>query len=371
MNNSIKKSLLFSIQICCVAFCFISCQDPIFSEIEQEIQLTDASIRGDVNGFTRLTVGDNDYLYLENNGVYVKAALPSKVTHITDGAWRRFTSIGDSYKAWDLVSDSKYIYIIASKWDDDEGVNDDGEQIEKSRIVLCSEGVKDGGYSPWQAVNMPENCYLLPLQGRTDTYYTSRIFSNNARSATGESTSDAKAYIRLWSDELGWAIYDLNGTEEPVLNEEAPNSSNVAFFYQGKTYFSSQQCATVNAFDNIVFTPYAENFDDGFTTTPVGSDALSIATVGNYILIGTNAGVRRRYYNGSILEHCELVTNTDSTLSEDYRIPMLFALTPGAESDIDTDIYAALTYNGTSGSTKVNHICLWAYYTERGKWNRE
>lgn len=102
---------------------------------------------------------------------------------------------------------------------------------------------------------------------------------------------------------------------------------------------------------------------------------LSAAKTKNSLLIGTDGGGIYR----AVLNSGETVTsvssfdnNGDAIMYPPYSVPCLLCLTPDKDEN-ECVIYAANIFRGSAVAVGANwdNRGLWAYYPERGNWNRE
>lgn len=102
---------------------------------------------------------------------------------------------------------------------------------------------------------------------------------------------------------------------------------------------------------------------------------LSATKTKDSLLIGTDGGgiYRVALKNGAIVKSTSSFSNNaDAIMYPPYSVPCLLCLTPD-KLESECVIYAANIFKGSAVAVGANwdNRGLWAYYPERGNWNRE
>ncbi len=359
MKNLFKSHIYIIFAAVC-ALLFTSCFDPIFYDINQEVELNSSQIDGDVNSIARF----GDYLITQNGYPWYKSA-----SSTTNGEWHKMASIPDGGTVWKIATDADYIYAISKTYEEDTDSSSDyeGELIQKSMHIYCMDTV-DG---EWEEVDVSSlGDYPVVLFGADSTTEANR-----------------HAYFRMYSSSssLTGKVYELNGTSTPTevtaSTTGLTTSTVAAACYNGTVYFSDYPAITAD--DTYLY--WANTSDTiyyGTSLTATGSkdvdcaDILSIAVTGDTLLLGTKSGAYHVSKNtdGSITSEASssFDTNARSILSSYYYIWVVFSLDPMANEE-DGTLYASTTYKGSASASATywDNQCLWAYYAGRGNWNCE
>ena len=109
-----------------VATLFCSCHDDLYGAINDEVELEDSGLQGDMNYIARF----GDYIVIANGDVYYKTNEPSTTTGLKNGQWKRMKNPTSEKGDYDIpattcfvASDSSYLYALTYIWQE----NDDGE----------------------------------------------------------------------------------------------------------------------------------------------------------------------------------------------------------------------------------------------------
>ena len=76
MKVNLNKNRIF-LTIIFTAFCvlnFSGCQDEIFNEIRDEIELEDSTVSGHINSIVRYQSGSTEYIVTQNGNLYYRPA---------------------------------------------------------------------------------------------------------------------------------------------------------------------------------------------------------------------------------------------------------------------------------------------------------
>ncbi len=385
-----KKIILTKINIILlssIAFLFslisISCHEPIFNMVMQEVKLEENGINGAIVSFTR---GGN-YLWLANGKLYAKDKTPSSISKKYNEQWKEIkrpsmtsTTEGTSSVTKYIATDSANIYILSFSFDE----NSNGANSVNKKY-LHTAPLSGGENLSWSEIDVSGLTENKSLNIKV-------IFDNQALD-----DSNRKAYITI-SDK----VYLLNGTLTPtqvtgnVIESDAKDIMNAIYFPgDGNTYFSKYYAMTAN--DKYIYYAatstnnshvsgtskifYANGWNNGKFTTDGGEvksvacDAgaiLDIAVTKNYLLLGTSSGLAHVPLSSNIPsdKKTKFSNNGDSIISE--YVFRLFVLEPEKEEE-KTDLYCtSFIYGSITGSSDVfDETGLYSFYPDRGNWNRD
>ncbi len=400
------KSVIIPL-IASMAVFFTSCNDVIFDTIREEVELSDAQLTGTVHSLVRVTDASTskEYLFATTNPkVWYKDITEAAengtdddsdadgVTTSENGHWQAFERPGDKYvllaanNAGEIYSRSVVI----------ESVTDDGENEPKTCYLRwCDTNNSENG---WQDVTYEDGSVVSATLASYSTKFV--IFGTNT----------PQNEHRYAFANIAGTIYKLEGGIATKIEE---SDSDTYYFYPGTTdgtdsttsiyssaisvatfdgskfYFSSSLAMTSNETastdaDYIYYADgkriyYRTSSDSAWSNSYVSSISTvkQIAIAKNKILVGTTAGLDAVAFASDSDQApgsstASLNANASSTLSSSYIINQLLVADP-SKSDSATDIYAASTFTGSSSSTSATrkNASMWAFYVNRGKWNRE
>ncbi len=366
---SIRK-ILISALLAASAFSFLSCDGVIFAEIRDEVELEEATIEGDINSIVRFKSGSNEYLFLDNSGIYRKDVTNGS-TGSTDssGSWIEVSRPSD-YVA-KVAADTNYVYALSANMEEDE---DEGENYPESVGVYYSSDLGVTWTAVTGLVNLSVNDEVL-----------NALFCTNAPKA-----ANRKAYFNH-----AGTVYQLDGGTATKLTTGSadvattPLTTSISCaYFSGDVYFSSGWAMTTNeTFDDDATYMYRTSSSNVYFTSDGSSwsgydyddSVLSLAVTKDYMLLGTDSGIARVKLTNGVManETTSFDTNASSALSSYYKIWAVLAVNP-AKNEISgvengTDIYASTTFTGSTSSTSATFesIGLWSYYPTRDEWNRE
>ena len=362
------------------ALLFSSCQDVIYANIRKEVSLKSATVKSDIRSIIRF----NDQFYCANGNIYRKSNGANYY-----GAWQR--SSAPSGQVLKLAADSTNIYALVgiSKEDLTEG-----ENVPVRRELWYS---NDG--SSWNKVTGVYGSGTIPYNNsaKIETY----LFCTNAIAS-----ANRKAYFIVRGGAAGYKAYELNGSgvsktwgsgtgetafsttnadEDPICNASNVSRSCVYDGSAVRFFTSTGSCTneTTTGYDGSEKIYY---YGDGGTlkwgemgsSTVKGSvgayaSVYSIGYTSDYLLVGTTSGLTHHPLTANVpgSSSRQFKTNADATLSTQYTILAILVVNP-EKTELSTAIYASQNYTGSgSNSAQFDHICMWAYYPERGEWNRD
>lgn len=377
MMNKRIHLLSLGLFTACALF-FTGCHDDIYYMINQEVTLETNGITGGINSIVRF--GTN--LYTQNGNVYCKdVSKTSSVSGLYNEQWKKIVDISSDatfsgMHCEYLASDAKYLYgFFAPNYH-----TDDGENEPETKNIYCT---ADG--ETWSKIDLSS----LGITDDNSVSYIKIIFCNRAVAA-----ADRIAYANLY-DTTTQAnhVYQLNGTSAPTLIADGTNNAGSATIaaarYKGAEYFSNYRAFTAN--DTYIYYAkngstiyYADTWDstNGYTLagteTGINEDDGSIydiAITSDYLLFGTSAGVTHVALANNLPANgtSDFSNNAASTLTSSYIVYNIFALDPTLP-EYSNDLYGTTEYEGSyssSTSALFNEIGLWAYYPNRGTWNKD
>ena len=350
-----KKIISITVLSIAALFLTVSCHDPIFYMISQEV-VQEEGLQGDINSMVKFKDGN---LYVANGKIYKKTATPSSSTGQYNGQWSESSTSGINGFVFFLAADNSNLYALAYQFtaDNDKSLN----RPSHIRLYASSNG------SSWTQVNIST---LTGLGDASDSYGqgAARIFDNKGTSA----------YIRLYNGETP-AVYKLNGTGVPTSTSAPANSlgaANTQFwtspaicYANSKYYFAHNSKTLYYSSTGTSDTSHSVELDCG--------DIQSIAATSDYLILGTNKGIARVKLNssGEPESHITNFPNNAESLVTGI-VPMVFVLDP-TQPEGHTDEYASMTVGGSLSSSPdtFDETGLYAFYPSRGGgvgvWNRD
>lgn len=374
LSRFLKKIFFASVMIFAV-FAFSSCQYVIYASIRKEVTLKDSSVEGVVRSIIRVSSGGTEYLYITNGGEIFRKPNSGNSADHSYGGWQKVCSnkdIGSSDYIMALAADSDHIYAFVAWWDEN---TDKGQNRWNARAIYASADGKE-----WTEVR---DIDTDPTDTEDDNPALYLFCTNTIKN------ENRSAYFNY--DGTG---YKLNGTNAPT--EEANASANkdkkddygaascafindkVEFAHASdKYYYYGSASCTNEAKDNDATIRYYSKggttlYWDGAVTGSRKADVhiYSLAVTADYILVGTAGGIEHYKLNadGSVGGEESFKTNADAIMSGGYEVNSLLVINP-EKNETETAIYAATDFEGRY--KQFDHACLWAYYPERGNWNRD
>lgn len=354
MNRSFFSKILISLSIVSGLF-LTGCNDPIFSEIRDEVSLTESKVAGDIKSIIRY----QDLLYVTNGDIMIKD--PSYNFHTP---WIK-TLAPLTGSAYNLAADKDYLYAIAVLFVD----NGNGYNIPTYRYIYY---YKDNS---WNLI-------------QTYTYNATEefvLFCTNS-----PNPEHRKAFVRV-----GTTVYELNGANMKAVTTSdygtVSQSARSCIWFKGTAgdghnniVFSDSVSITSNETkytdSTILYKPTGSFI--GYSTDGTNWNYLSMGTddiytvayTSDFLMLGTEEGIAHSAITDGIPYPgtTKYLTNADSALSSYYEIWALLAVNP-EKSEYETVSFAATDFSGSSSSTSAStkNIGLWGYYPSDRKWNRE
>lgn len=367
------KKFFFSFALICAAFFLGGCQDIIFANIRKEVKLNDGTVSGTIRALIRFKHDNQEYIYLANGKAVYRKVNSKDVNDHKEGGWQKVCSGGSGglgKYVVTLAADSGNLYALAADWDENTSK---GQNRWYKRAIYAS---ADGGTS-WTDVTTDKiDIKTDPTKTGSDNVAVYLFCTNTIASA------NRHAFLNV-----GGIGYELNGLDEPAPKPDAKGAASCAyvngevkFAPASSTYYGSASCTDENRkSDGTTSTWY---YSDGSTlhwkkneseskSTGIGSRIYSLAVAGDYLLVGTESGIKHYSLNsdGSVGGNLgDFATNADAIMSSGYEVNTLLVVDP-SKSETETTIYSAIDFVGRS--QQFDHVCIWAYYPWRGNWNRD
>lgn len=210
-------------------------------------------------------------------------------------------------------------------------------------------------------------------------------FMNYLNAETNEGTADSSGTARTEPTYVYFGDYGHNLYYFSVDDfNSKPEDFKKMFKYPRAEYRLDKVKEFVTAPTNLLSkngesSGYLENVSD--------SNVISIAVTSDSLLLGTGSN---RSYNSSASNGSGAVrkmieqstgkpvdagsfeTNAGTVMRDPYIVRALLAVDP-SKKETETSIYSSMDYiyTATSAGTNSTNRGLWAYYPEKGKWNRE
>lgn len=335
-----------------IGLTFTSCHDPIFETILNEVPLETNGITGNITSLIK----KGTTIYLSNGNVYKRAADVQG-----NEKWERLISDTDS-KNWfsgfeanriSYIAYGDELYGIATLW----STTSDGVNVDTNGRTLCYfNGTK------WVAVTGVPSGVTPKL-----------IFGDEENSKAYVRFSDNKVYS-LGSGSVG---ADTGKTGVSSCANGKFFSGTCARYVDSKIYYLS-------ASDNYLHRCDSDGSNEKIISLAVG-ELISFDITSDTIIFGTSAGIAHvkrsaaeaAFDNSSSssaasVSNFTFSNNAKTIFTTSYECnPVLVA--NRAEKEDDTIIFAGLCYKGEPGSGKgiYNNMGLYAYYPDRGTWNRD
>lgn len=374
--NSITK-----IAVLACAALFSSCHGVIFDTIRTEVKLTDAQISGDVYCITRHAGTDgSEYLYTSLGTIKRKdVTYNSTETELYGGQWKAVNKPSGLITGIISAGDS-YLYLTSLLI---ETVEDDGENEPKSYSIYYS---GDDGES-WNLVKL-EDGTDIPTLAYTDSII--KVFGTNSPKPANRAAFLNYAGL-TYKLEAGVAKYI---SADSTYVNLGTSSQSVALL-DGVYYFSDNYSMTSNETKTndatCIYTGSSDSIKylvsgaydadaDGYGWVSVDPDLGTIYTLSyakDKILVGTSDGIKnvilKDTANGIPSDSTgSFSSNAASALSSYYQVWQTLVLDP-AQNLESTDLYASMDFEDSSSNTSATfqNVGMWAYYPDRGSWNRE
>lgn len=396
--NILKKAVLASLSV--VSLSVLGCHDPIFYEVNREVEPVEPSVNGCIYDIVRCNLGktDKEYLFVATGEImYKDVTVPTSAANQRTSQWHKFMDLGKgNVIISNIAANEKYLYAMTFIFDENV---DEGEEVLKRRDVWYYDPDRD----MWDAVTgLPE----LPGNGAKDCgEYDVIMFSSNAPVA-----SHRKAFILLGGKKSASGdIYELNGATATKIYDskktgverfsgsygEANNltASSKGCAYLGDTlWFTSSRAIVSNEWrrlksDGSAFEEKKSDilyyYDSGWKvrglvsqdagTTP---EPNQCALVDGALFVTTKTGLKKIKIDTSNKKLSgveELTQNGGSTLkSGTYETNGILVL-DCEKTESGCEAYVSADFSGSSKSTsgQMKNVGLWSYYPERANWNRE
>ena len=391
----------------------VSCQEPIFEAIREDVAPEEATVSGNIGFITRYTVGGNEYLVLSADGG-LRYKQKDKNSH---GEWNSYgapftlhhydfdTSTHSGEQLIAVLADSTTLYLISASYGHTsiEGTSyPDSIKLYAKNISLSANGTSWSSEGEWTSLSTSIDDFdIFPINynSTTEIYSTAfRVFQTNA-----PQKEHRAAFIRSYdSANSCYRYFKLNGTDSPaeitiaadsIIDPEPSSDSKYvpaalsAVYFNGEIKFFTSPCATTNETYTDAATHYYYSdgdedlyYGDGTTNTKAveTGDVISVlATCKDSILIGHGkstsgalGGISRVLLTEGVPadKKASFTTNAQFQITSAYQVLALVNATPEKE-ELDSSLYASITFSGASYN--FDNVGLWSYYPGRGNWNRE
>lgn len=361
------KKFFFSFALICAAFFLGGCQDIIFANIRKEVKLNDGTVSGTIRALIRFNHDNQEYIYLANGKAVYRKVNSKDVNDHKEGGWQKVCSGGSGglgKYVVTLAADSTCLYALAADWEENTSK---GQNRWSTRAIYAS---SDGGFN-WKVV---QSITTSPTGTGTDNAEVYLFCTNTIASA------NRHAFLNVGGQ--GYELSEGSATLDSRADGKASCAyvGGVQFAPASSTYYGSASCTDENR--KSAGTTSTWYYSDGSTlhwkkneseskSTGVGSRIYSLAVAGDYLLVGTESGIKHYRLNsdGSVGGNLgDFSTNADAIMSSGYEVNTLLVVDP-SKSETETTIYSAIDFVGRS--QQFDHVCIWAYYPWRGNWNRD
>ncbi len=400
-----KKTAFLTLIISSI-FIFLSCQDPIYEAIREDVKPEDPTVSGNIASITRYTACGKEFLVLAaDNGLRYKQKDIN-----SHGAWNTYnipfaihsysfdTSSHTGEQILSVLANSTTLYLISAEY-----VHTTTEGLSyPSNIKLWGKNITATGNSfdsagDWTLITQ-NNSTLFPVVLKSEnSYYISNFiaFQTNA-----PQTEHRAAFIRSYnSTEKAYHYYKLEGLDLPteitvtpssIIDAEpssdssyTPKALSAAYFNDEVKFFTSPVAVTNETYTSEATYYYYSNggnnlyFNNGTGPEKISADEdytiASLATTADSIIIGygntTSGGIGRSpLVNGRPTGTTNFDTNAKFQITAYYQVPVVLNASP-EKTEKESSLYAAVTFPGSSYN--FDNVGLWSYYPERGNWNRE
>lgn len=360
-DYKMKKSLkaIFTLSLSFLLFSFISCQDVIFDDIRNEVELDDAEVSGPILSIVRY----KDSIYVANGIIY---SAPKDTT--TNGSWAKLEGI-PSGKIYELASDADCLYAAVLTFEDDN----DGYNVPDTRYLYKYDG------SEWTQLCSVDYSSSYPfIVFGTNTPQES---NRHAFFRYGTSVYELSSSLEECTDLSSWTALSDGAYE--VANDQDLTGALSATVLGSNVILSAYRSATSNETKDAAATcVYTANSDDvyystdGSEWTSVDTDAAAIYSIGysqDYMLLGTASGIEHVLITDNVpgASTQDFDNNAASALSSYYEVPAVLVIDPSV-SEYSTAILATAEFDGTPSSTSasLDNVGLWGYDPSSGEWNR-
>ena len=357
MKNLLKCLFAFFLSISLVSL--FSCNDIIFSDIRDEIELDDATISGAVLSIVRY----KDDIYVPNGVIYHQSK------NNTSRDWEKLSGELPSGKIYDLAADKDNLYACALTFEDD----DDGYNVPDVRSLWKYNGstwtkLLEVDYSSSYFFVFGTNT-LQKANRHAFLRYGSNVYElSDSISKNSTSTDGWTALTNKYKIALGASISDVKSAtclgRDVILSPYRASTSNET---------ETEDADYVYTASGDVIYYLIDGTDWQFVDTD-SEDILAMGFTQDYMLLGTDEGIQHVLISGKIpgASTQDFSNNADSALSSYYVVESLLVVDP-SKTEAQTAIFASIEFDGSSSSTSavLDNVGLWGYYEGKGEWNRQ
>ena len=421
-SKRLFKAIIFALALSLLSSCGY---EPVFYGIMHDVLPEDATVNGNITSIARASTNPSDpaaeYIFLSGGGALKYKTLASS----QHGDWKVVQNLPFALHYYNyfpssttpeghigqqilrVLADRDYLYLLSASYttDTEYGI----VLPEKFYLWSCPlSKILNTKSDDWVDLTKDKQALFITQykssEGSFQTYFN--FFMTNS-----PNPAHRKAYFVQTPADQDAKYYALEGTSLREISSIASEGTFIAVnkdntransaFYLGDTlYFSDSLVVTTNASSSSpanlaclagISTSYYSTrelftFDGSQTQSLLETDTpiASLMMTADSILIGKGSYTSSYTSNGGIdrvlLQADGKPENTisDFTNNAKYQftsayIMMAMLCADPSKSEAEADLYAAVTFRGTSGSSSASfdNIGLWSYYPGRGNWNRE
>ena len=393
-----KRFALFTAFLFSLSLIFTGCYDDIYGLVNSEVVLEKLGLNGNISKIVRT----DDSLFLANGRVYYKTNESSNDSGEYNGQWTKIDALHTTEDCLDLTyfcaSDASYVYCLTYEFSG----NTSGYNT-LSKVYLDCATYNDAKAGSFTTIDVSSICTGSTVRSVALIFDNQAVaYGNRHAYAKIYNTSDSAYEVYLLD---GATLIDTNGgmftgSETAVTSNGAGSGSTSCVYFpkDGADYFSSSYSMTAN--DTYIYYVgsyassgseslstyiyYADSYDstNGFVlsgkTAPgsvsVSMYCLSCSVTNNYLLLGTTtSGIARVALDDDSVPASSktLFSNNGSTIISS-RVYNTFVLDPSANEGDDDEYVCSRIYSTISSSSDTfSETGLYAYYKNRGSWNRD
>ncbi|MCR4579805.1 MAG: hypothetical protein K5681_05605 [Treponema sp.] len=418
-----KKNIFITAILLCSLF-FSGCYDTVFYDVRNDVAPEKATVSGNITSITRYTVGGSEYLVLiANDGIKYKdasvsehgawvtlseAALPAKLH-----SYEYFSETHEGEQMLKVLADESTLYVVSAAYENDYSIGTTVPSAIKLYAIQVTDWASITSDSWTTIIGSDDSDTYFPLYVYDDYYFSAfSVFQTNS-----PMPAHRKVYLRTGDvdahdkDYKTVAYYELSGlsaptsisvtTQDVTLGLSDNNCASSAVYFNDEVLFFNSIASTTNeTFDDeatyfyfsvndkinhstIYHSASAGSYES--TSLDAGYTVSALATCSDVLLVGrgnfsssstssSSGGIKKTSLTDGVpgTAFIDFETNASFQISSSYYVTALINATPDL-SELESDLYAAITYigSGTSTSVSSSNKGLWSYYPDRGNWNRE
>ena len=394
-SKRLFKAIIFALALSLLSSCGY---EPVFYGIMHDVLPEDATVNGNITSIARASTNPSDpaaeYIFLSGGGALKYKTLASS----QHGDWKVVQNLPFALHYYNyfpssttpeghigqqilrVLADRDYLYLLSASYttDTEYGI----VLPEKFYLWSCPlSKILNAKSDDWVDLTKDKQALFITQykssEGSFQTYFNFFMTKTSLREIS--SIASEGSFIAVNKDNtransafyLGDTLY-FSDSLVVTTNESSSSPANLACLAGISTsYYSTRELFT---FDGSQTQSLLE------TDTPIAS----LMMTADSMLIGKGSYTSSYTSNGGIdrvlLQADGKPENTisDFTNNAKYQftsayIMMAMLCADPSKSEAEADLYAAVTFRGTSGSSSASfdNIGLWSYYPGRGNWNRE